>query len=84
MVDSVYCPTNLLFFDIPLFYYHNNLVSSITFCLSSGDTNLSLGISLRCSFVTFSELCCCEFFEAFEISLAKLLPIKSPDASPAF
>ena len=37
---------------------------SISFCLSFGDIYLSLvislGISLPLSFVTVSELCCCE------------------------
>ena len=42
---------------------------------------LSLGISLSCSFVTVSELFCCEFFETFVILSAILLPIKSPVAS---
>ena len=37
MVDLLYCLTNLLFFDIPLFYYFN-LSSSIITCLFSADT----------------------------------------------
>ena len=45
LVDLVYCITNLLIFDIPLLYYYINLRLSITFCLSSGDIYLSLGIS---------------------------------------
>ena len=36
---------------------------SIIFCLSSGDIYLSLGISISFSFVTFSELFCCEFLK---------------------
>ena len=61
-------------------------------CLSSGDMYLSLGISLAFSFVTVSELFCCEFFENFVIlplydlatASAILLPIESPVASAAF
>ena len=39
---------------------------------------------LSCSFVSLSELFCGEFFEAFVILLAILLPIKSPVASAVF
>ena len=54
------------------------------FCLSSGDTYLSLGISLSCSFVTaYCNWFCCEFFETVVILLAILLPIKSPVAFAA-
>ena len=45
-----------------------NLSSSTIYCLTSGDTYLSLGISLFliiCSFVSISEIFCCEFFEIF-------------------
>ena len=59
MVDLVCYLKNLLFFDIPLLYYYINLRSWIIFCLSAGDTYLSLGISLPCSFVTVSELFSC-------------------------
>ena len=45
---------------------------------------LSLGISLSCSYVTVSELFCCEFFETFVILLAVLLPIKALVASDVF
>ena len=79
MVGLVYCLTNLLFFDIPLFYYYINLRSLILFCLYPGDIYLSLGISLSCSFVTVSE-----FFETHIILLAILLPIKSTVASALF
>ena len=75
MVDVMHCLTNLLFFDIPLLYYHINLRSSITFCLSCGDIYLSLDISLSCSFVIVSELFCCKCFEP---------PIKSPVPSAVF
>ena len=44
-------------------------------CLSSGDTYLSSGISLSCTFVTDSELFCCEFLESIVILIAILLPI---------
>ena len=80
MVDFMYSLTSLLFFDIPLYYYIN-LRSSIISCLSSGDTYLSLGISLSCSFVTLSEVVYCEFFKTFVILLAILLTVKSPVAS---
>ena len=74
------------FFDISLLYYYFNLESSIISFLFSGD------MSLSDSFVTVSELCCCEFFETFVIlpsydlatATAVLLPIKSPVASAAF
>ena len=52
--------------------------------LSSKDIFLSLGIFLSCSFVTVSELSCCELSETFVILLAILLPIKSPVASAVF
>ena len=56
-------------------------------CLSSGDIYLSLGISLGISlsfsFVTVSELFCCEFFEISVNLLAILFPIKS-QVAPAF
>ena len=80
----MYCLTNSLFFDITLLYYYFNLSSSITLCLSSGDIYLSLGISLSFSFVTVSELCCCDVFETFVILLAILLLIKSPVPSAIF
>ena len=80
----MHCLTNLLLFDVSLLYYYINLKSSIIFCLSSGDICLSLGVFLPCSFVTVSELLCCEFFEAFVILTAILLPIKSPVASAVF
>ena len=54
-----------------------NLRSSIIFCLSSGDIYLSLGISLSNSFLTVSDLVCCEGFKTFVILLAILLLIKS-------
>ena len=55
-----------------------NLKEAIIFRLFSGDMHLVLGISLSCSFVTVSELFCCEFFETSVILLAIVLPVKSP------
>ena len=63
------------FFNIPSLLY-STFSSWIISCLSSGNTYLSLGISLSCSFVTVSELFCCEFSENLLILLAVLLPIK--------
>ena len=65
---------NSLFFGIPLLYYAS-FNSSIIFCLSLGEINLSFGISL----LTSSSLCV--FFYALVILSAILLPIKSPVAS---
>ena len=85
MVDLVYYLANLIFFDVTLLYYYNNLRSSINFCHSSGDLKLSLGISLfSCSFVIVSELFCSEFPEAFIFLLAILLTVKPPAASAIF
>ena len=70
MVDSLYHLITLLFFDIIQLY----LISDY----------LSLGISLSCSFVTVSELFCCEFCETFVILSAILLPIRLPVASAVF
>ena len=77
----MYFLTNLSFFDIPLLYYYINLRSSLIFCLSYGDIYLSLGSSLSCSFLTHSELFCCEVFETFVILSTILFPNKSPVAS---
>ena len=77
MVDLMYYLKKLLFFDISLLY-HINLNSSIICCLFSGDTDLCFGISN--SFLSVLELFC----EAFVISTAILLPIKSPVASDDF
>ena len=84
MVDLVYFLKNLIFFDIPSLYYYINLRSSIISYLSFRDIYLSLGISLSCSFVTVSELFCCEFFETLAVLLASLLPVNSPVASAVF
>ena len=76
MVDYVYCVTNFLCFDTPLLYYYVNLTLSVLSGFSSGDTYLSLGISLSFSFVTFYELFCCKVFENFVFLSAILLSIK--------
>ena len=67
-----------------MLYCYFSLRSSITFCLFPGDINLSLDISLSCSFVAVSALFCRECFESLVILLAILLPIKSPVASAVF
>ena len=63
MVDLLYCQTNLYFL---IFYYYIIIIdfrlSLIFYLSSSGDIYLSLGISLLFSFVTVSELFCCEVF----------------------
>ena len=84
MFDLVYFLTSLLFFDIPLLYYYVNLRPSTIFCLSSGDIYLSLSIYGSFTFLTASELFCCEVFKIFVILLAILLPFKSPVASAVF
>ena len=66
-----------------IFCYYTIILNprlSIILCLSSGDKYLSLGISLLFSFVTVSELFCCEFFGNFLM----LLAIKSPVVSAVF
>ena len=48
MVNSLYHLIGLLFFDIPLLYFYiviSDLISSLIFCLSSGDIYLSISIS---------------------------------------
>ena len=45
----------------------------IIFCVSSKGIYLSLDISLSFSFVIFSGLFCCEFFETFQCSDIPLL-----------
>ena len=74
MVDLMYCLTNLLFFDIPLYY--TNLNSTIICCLLSGYIYiyiyiyLSFGIS-----ISFSTVFECNFFETLAILSAILLPM---------
>ena len=56
MVDLLYCPADLLFFDMALSYYYINLNASIICCLSSGDIYLSFGISMSLIvLIAFSE-----------------------------
>ena len=71
-------------FDITLIYYYINLISSITFCLFSGDIYLPLDISWLRSFVTSSGLFCCDVFETPITLLSFLLPIKSSVSSALF
>ena len=71
----------LRLFETPILYY-SNLRSSIVSCLSSRDIYLFIGISLSCSFVTFSELFSSEFFGNFVPLLAIPLPIQSSVALP--
>ena len=78
----MYFLTILLFCDISILNYYIKLRLSVTFCLSSGDTWLSLGISS--SFVTVYELFWGEVFETFVILSAIFLPIKLPVASAVF
>ena len=73
-----------MIFNNPPLYCYINLRSSIFFCLSSGDTYLSLGISFSSSLLTVSDLFCCKFFETFVILLAILLTIKPAVASAVF
>ena len=89
MVHLVYYLTDLLFFYIPLLYYHINLKPSIVFSRFSGDVCLSLGISLSSpiffsSFVTVSELFFGVVIETFVILSIVLVQIKSPVASTVF
>ena len=83
MVNLVSCLTSLLFLDIPLlYYYHNNLNSSIIYSFSSGDIYLCFDNSVSLS--TVSEVFWGEFFETFVTSLAHFLTVKSPVASTVF
>ena len=66
MVDLMYSLTNLIYFNILLLYYYINLISSIIYCLSSGEIYILLGILLSV------------FCEAFAILSEILLTIKSP------
>ena len=85
MVDFMYCLTNLLFFDTPLWYYNSSFC-----CLFSGDIYLSFGISiwlLASSFCECNSVDCNspeDIFEKFVILSPILLPIKSPVASAVF
>ena len=78
----MYHLSDLLFFGIPLLYYHINLNSSMICCLFCGDIYLSFRISLLASFLGNSL----DFFDVRECNsvvtlLAILLPIKSLVAS---
>ena len=73
--------TNLLFFGIPILYYHIILNSSIIFSLSCGDIYLSFGISLL---VVFKCGSLAGFFEILVILSAIKFPTRSPLASAVF
>ena len=85
MVDLFHCQTNLLFFGIPLLYYHTNRNSWINCCLSSGDMHLFLRVAFS-TFFSVSLFCkyLVGFFETLVILSVILLPIKSPVASAVF
>ena len=77
MVDLLYCPTDLLSFNISILYYYLSFRSLIIRCLFSGDIYLSLGISLLTAiyyvlFATVSELFLGELFETLVILSAIL------------
>ena len=87
----MYCLANLLFFDIPLSYYYNNLNLSVTCCLFPGDVYIYFGISISFTSVfegnSFEAFCPWNSFGDFEIIVtlsAVLLIIKSPVASIVF
>ena len=87
-VDLMHHLSNFLVFDIPLLYYYINLKISIICCLSCGDIDLSLGISLLTSFDdnsfewnSFRDFFECSSVETLVISSAILLPIKYPVVS---
>ena len=81
MVNLVYCPTDLLFFDISLSYYFINLNLSMICSLFSGDIYIFLQVYLFCLKPLLKYFCA---FGTFVILLAFLLPIKSPVASAVF
>ena len=84
LIDLVYCPTGLLFFDIPS--YSIILISDHQYFLSFfyWRSISFFRYFLSCTYGTVSELFCYEFFETFDILLAILLPIKWPVASGVF
>ena len=90
MVASMYCLTNLLFFDIALLYYYINLSSSIIHCLSLGYIYIYISIYLLFG-ISISFLICfklfCKFYsfnDFFVILSAILLTIKSVVGSAVF
>ena len=84
VLSVVILAIKFIIFDIVLLLYYTNVRSSITFCLSSGDIYLSLGISLLLSLVSISKLFCCKMFETSLDLSAILLPNKSAVASAVF
>ena len=90
MVDSTYCLTILLFFDIQLYYYINlrSSIISLPFFwryISRDIYIYSLGVSLSCSIfpvnLLVSKIFCGKVLETSVFLLATLLPIRSPLAS---
>ena len=78
MVDLVYCPAILLFFDLLILHYHINLNFSLFYCLSSGDIHIYIYIYIYdihpfSVSVLISELFLGELFETFVILPAILL-----------
>ena len=65
----------------PLLYYFDRISKCLVFLLA---IYIFLGIALSCSFVTFSDLFCCEFLETFVILSVTLLLIKSQVVSAVF
>ena len=89
MVASMYCLTNLLFFDIALLYYYINLSSSIIHCLSLGYIYIYI-YTFYLVFLFHFYFLLNYFVNAiplmifFVILSAILLPIKSPVGSGIF
>ena len=70
MVNLVYCPTDLLCFDISLSYYFINLNLSLICSLFSGDIYLSLGISVLLKTTSKKFLCFWRFCNFASIFIA--------------
>ena len=81
MIDLVYCPKDLLIFDIPLLYYYVYHISSIICCLF---LEVYIFISYFCFTFNFLwTILWWRFWDFCNLS-AILLPIKSPVASAVF
>ena len=81
MFYLLYCPTDLLFFNIPLLHYYIDHRSSIVCSLLSVNICLSFSFFLSPSIFYVSKLLRGEFLEVLS---AALLRIKSPVASTVF
>ena len=85
MVDSMYCLTILLFFDIQLYYYINlrSSIISLPFFWSfiSFFRCFFIMVNISCSFITVSKIFCGKVLETSVFLLATLLPIRSVVAS---